>query len=180
MSDLSIPTEGLIFGSILFNDKLISEVELRSKLNNYLTDSIEFHHSFFPMANFYSKEMGNVADLKRFLLVSMSLRPRTALTWAKVWADRLEKNFSSLNQTRVLNLDIGFISLENVILATGKNFSHRVYLDHGIFADLTLFFEDKTFKTFPWTYPDYSNPEFINFFNFIRAFILRKINENNT
>ena len=42
------------------------------------------------------------------------------------------------------------------MLATGKNFSHRIYLDGGIYADLTLVYTGGGFQTLPWTYPDYA------------------------
>jgi hypothetical protein len=43
-----------------------------------------------------------------------------------------------------------------LVLATGKNFSHRVYLKDGIWADLTLMWQRKHWVDFPWTFPDYA------------------------
>ncbi|MBW1723631.1 MAG: DUF4416 family protein [Deltaproteobacteria bacterium] len=42
-----------------------------------------------------------------------------------------------------------------MILASTKNFSHRIYLKDGIWAELTLSYANGTFVTHPWTYPDY-------------------------
>jgi hypothetical protein len=58
-----------------------------------------------------------------------------------------------------VNLDPGLLTPENFILATGKNFSHRVYLGNGVFADLTLVYRNGGFHPLPWTYPDYASEE---------------------
>jgi hypothetical protein len=42
------------------------------------------------------------------------------------------------------------------VLATGKNYSHRIYIGKGIYADLTLIYTKGGFTTLPWTYPDYA------------------------
>ena len=62
----------------------------------------------------------------------------------------------SLGGRRLANLDPGYVARERLVLATGKNFSHRIYLDHGIYGDLTLIYSQGTFQTQPWTFPDYA------------------------
>ena len=44
-----------------------------------------------------------------------------------------------------------------MVLATTKGFAHRIYLGSGIFADLTLVYENGTYRGLEWTYPDYGN-----------------------
>ena len=60
---------------------------------------------------------------------------------------------------RSVNIDPGYMLLSRFILATGKEFSHRIYIGKGIYADLTLIYSRPGFKTLPWTYPDYTEPE---------------------
>ena len=58
--------------------------------------------------------------------------------------------------SRSVNLDPGLLSLENFILATGKNYSHRIYLRDGVFAEVTLIFGKKgVIRELPWSYRDY-------------------------
>jgi len=71
-------------------------------------------------------------------------------------------------ENRQVNIDPGYIGLERLILATGKNYVHRVYLSHGIYADLTLIFKKGSFRPLEWTYKDYANPEMISMFNNLR------------
>lgn len=175
MSDLNVPTPGLFFGSALFNKDLLSIEEIKKHWCNRFGDSVEFHHSFFPMKEYYSKQMGEATTLSRVLFASLQLEQRDKLIEHKVWADDLEKEKSQGLNLRPLNLDIGLLTLENVILATGKGFSHRIYLGRGVYADLNLQFENKTMKPLPWAYPDYSHSDFILFFNWMRGFLHKKI-----
>lgn len=62
--------------------------------------------------------------------------------------------------TRRVNLDPGLVTLERLVLASGKNFTHRVYLGSGIWADLTLIYNKKTgWVELPWTFPDYATED---------------------
>ena len=60
------------------------------------------------------------------------------------------------------------VALERLALATTKNYSHRVYLRDGIFAEVALIFRSGTFCPLGWTYPDYRTPLAIEFFNQVR------------
>ena len=105
----------------------------------------------FDRTDFYQKEMG--APLYRRFAVIGRLVPRDALAGAKKVAEELERRFSE-NGKRTLNIDPGLLTEENYILATGKNYSHRVYLRDGVFADLTLVYRKGEYQPLPWTYPD--------------------------
>jgi hypothetical protein len=77
----------------------------------------------------------------------------------KIWTNELENEFRISNSKRQVNIDPGYVSAERLVLATGKNNVHRIYLGQGVWADLTLIFEKGKFKTLPWTYPDYASAE---------------------
>ena len=49
----------------------------------------------------------------------------------------------------------GVLALGKFLLATTKDQAHRVYLRDGIFAEVTLRFQDGAFRPWPWTYADY-------------------------
>ena len=61
-----------------------------------------------------------------------------------------------------------FSALERFILATGKNFTHRIYLRNGIYADLTLIYQKGAYRALPWTYPDYLEPELLHYLRVLR------------
>jgi hypothetical protein len=115
----------------------------------------------FDRTEYYEREMG--APLHRRFVVMERLVPRDALADAKIGVEGLEREFS-VNGLRTLNLDPGLLTEENLLLATGKNYSHRVYLRDGVFADLALVYRKGEYRPLPWTYPDIATPE-------IRAFL---------
>lgn len=108
----------------------------------------------FDFTSYYEPEMG--APLFRRFIVFKDLIAQETLPDIKLLTNALEKSFLNINGKRHVNLDPGYLTLERFILATGKNFTHRVYLRDGIFADLTLIYTRGAFQTLPWTFPDYA------------------------
>lgn len=117
----------------------------------------------FDYTNYYEPEMG--APLFRRILAFKSLIAQEDLSAIKLETNRLEGDHTDHNQRRV-NIDPGYLLLERFVLATGKNFSHRIYIGSNIYADLTLTYSKGAFQTLPWTYPDYASTE-------IRQFLLQ-------
>ncbi|MDO8785210.1 MAG: DUF4416 family protein [Syntrophales bacterium] len=129
----------------------------------------------FNYTNYYVKEMGS-ALVRRFASFELLVRPES-LPEIKLWTNCIEDMFSA-NDKRSVNIDPGYISYAHIILATGKGYTHRPYLRGGIYADLTLVYTDRTFRSLPWTYPDYAEREVIEMFNKIRAKYVIQMKEN--
>jgi hypothetical protein len=108
----------------------------------------------FDYTNYYHAEMGENL-IRRFLAMEKLIQPE-ALPDIKLATNEIE-NKASLNSRRQVNIDPGYISKANLILATGKSYAHRPYLRDGIYADLTLVYQGKKFCSLPWTYPDYAD-----------------------
>ena len=72
----------------------------------------------------------------------------------KLSAIKMEKELS-LNGKRVVNIDPGFISKDKLLLASAKNHYHRIYLNKGIFLELTMAYYHKDWHALDWTYPDF-------------------------
>lgn len=115
----------------------------------------------FDKTGYYRREMGE--PLVRRFFVGGRPVARDTLPDIKVAAETIEREFTAEGR-RAVNIDPGLLTEENFVLATGKNFSHRVYLGNGVFADLTLVFREGEYRALPWTYPDYASGE-------IRAFL---------
>ena len=107
----------------------------------------------FTDTDYYTPEMG--PGLGRLLVSFSHLADPAQLADWKVFTNGLEDRFS-LGGRRLVNLDPGYVARERLVLATGKNFSHRLYLGHGIYGDLTLVWGRGAFQTLPWTFPDYA------------------------
>ena len=115
----------------------------------------------FTATDYYAREMGG--NLWRCLASFLHLASAAHLADWKVRTNLLEKRFS-LGGRRLVNLDPGYVARERLVLATGKNYAHRIYLGQGIYGDLTLLAGRGGFEALAWTYPDYAAgplPEFL-------------------
>lgn len=124
----------------------------------------------FDKTGYYRGEMGE--PLFRRFFVGCRPVERDALPGIKVGAETIERELAAGGR-RTVNIDPGLLSDENFILSTGKNFSHRVYLGDGVFADLTLVYRGGEYRPLPWTYPDYAAGETRDFLAEIREIFRR-------
>jgi hypothetical protein len=108
----------------------------------------------FDFTEYYAQEMG--APLHRRMLAYKGLVAQDRLPAFKHITNRIETELAVHDRRRV-NIDPGLLLPERFVLATGKNFTHRIYLGQGIYADLTLIYRQGGFQTLPWTYPDYAD-----------------------
>ena len=129
----------------------------------------------FDFTDYYSKEMGS--PLFRHFITFERLIPIPILPDIKRSTNHLEETYMTPHGDRRLNIDPGYICLEHVILATTKGYTHRPYLRDGIYADLTLIYQNKSFQPLEWTYPDYRQKGIIMLFNQFRKKYLEYLRE---
>lgn len=128
----------------------------------------------FDYTEYYCAEMGENL-VRRFLSMEELIRPET-LPDIKHAANNIEDKFIAGGQ-RLVNIDPGYICQAHLILATGKGYSHRPYLRDGIYADLTLMYQNKKFCCLPWTYPDYAAENQLLMFEKIRTRYLLQLKQ---
>jgi hypothetical protein len=115
----------------------------------------------FSHTPYYEKEMGN--DLKRcFVSFEEPISPGR-LRQCKLDSNRIEKEFLNDTGGRTINIDPGMIGLANLVLASTKNFAHRLYLGDGIYGEVSMIYTDGEFTSLGWTYPDYKTDEVVQF-----------------
>jgi hypothetical protein len=119
----------------------------------------------FKFTSYYDKELGS--GIRRWIWPFSRLLDRGRLAEVKRRTNELELDYAERGGRR-FNLDPGFLTLGNFVLATGKNNAHRIYLAHGIFAEVTLIYRSKSFQPLEWTYPDYADSKLIQILNKIR------------
>ncbi len=165
----------LIISALTNKDNLIEKVKVDlSKLYGEIEEVSE--KFIFNHTKYYESEMGQ--NLFRRFIVFKNLKDREHIADIKVQTNKIEEKYL-INGKRQINLDPGYISLENFILFTTKNYTHRIYLENGIYADLTLIFQNKNFQTLPWTYPDYSEEIIRNYLKNIRDKYREQLKEEN-
>ncbi len=106
----------------------------------------------FDYTDYYAGEMGG--PLFRRVVSFQQLVDPGDLPRIKRFTNEVESRLMEGGR-RTVNIDPGYLTRERLVLATGKNFTHRIYVGDGIYADLTLIYERGGFRTLPWTYPDY-------------------------
>jgi hypothetical protein len=128
----------------------------------------------FEHTDYYASEMGS--PLFRRLMAFRELIQPDTLADIKLLANDLEGQFSTHGK-RLVNIDPGYLLAERFVLATGKNYAHRIYLRAGIYADLTLIYRKSRFHQLDWTYPDYAGEAIIDFLVSVRDRYLRQLRE---
>ena len=119
----------------------------------------------FTFTTYYNDEMGT--PLFRRLVAFKQLIHQVSLADIKLFTNDLEDEHS-INGKRVINIDPGYLLQERFVLATGKNFTHRIHIGKGIYADLTLIYTKGGFELLPWTYPDYASENIMTFLKQVR------------
>ena len=157
-----------LFSGLIFKQKEILLSALKRIVEVF--GEIDFESDILPFnfTDYYEKEMGK--DLKRKFISISKLIPPDSLPDIKNKTNEIEKEFSHPDTgNRTINIDPGYLSVEKVVLATTKNYSHRPYLSSGIFVELTYLYKRESYRTIEWTYPDYRLPERIEMFNHLRS-----------
>jgi hypothetical protein len=124
----------------------------------------------FGWTNYYADEMGE-GLLRKFLAFERLIAPDGIAEIKRetnAMEDELTHRFAG-GPARPVNLDPGYLSLSKVILATTKDYSHRLYLGGGIYAEVTLHFHKGRYEPWEWTYPDYRSAEYGEFFTAARG-----------
>lgn len=156
----------LIVGIITDRQDIINSilrgVENRFGSIDFISGSIKFNHT-----DYYKEEMGE--NLFRKLISFEKLIKPETLSDIKLITNSIENEHLAEGGKRIVNIDPGYISLEKLVLATGKNFAHRIYLRNGIYADLTLVYKNGDFQPLEWTFPDYAGADIRMLLKGIRA-----------
>ena len=162
----------LVVGFIFKDTGLIQKVKkiLTNRFGEIDFESEQFN---FTYTDYYEKELGR--GLKKSFISFRKLIVPETLVDIKIFTNKVENKFS-LNKKRRINIDPGYVDLSKLVLATTKDYRHRIYLNRGIYEEVTLYYQNKTFNPCAWTYPDYKTKSYIEIFNRVRAIYNQQIN----
>lgn len=156
---------------------IFSQKQTLEKTQNLLAGKfgkIDYQSRIMPFrhTDYYRREFGE--GLKRKILGFKKLIPPENLARIKNTTNKIEQKLK-IGLNRSINIDPGYLNLSKLILATNKDYSHRIYLGKKVYAEVTLVYQGKTFCGWSWTYPDYRSPEYIELFNNIRNIYSQQI-----
>ena len=154
-----------LFIGLIYNQSSVLEKVKACLKKKFAEIDFESAPIAFAQTDYYEKEFGK--NLVKKIISFKKLINPAGLDKIKIFTNKIEEKFSQ-NQNREVNIDPGYLDLAKLILATTKDFSHRIYLNRGIYAEVTLCYQDKMFRPFVWTYPDYKTSEYNSIFSIIR------------
>jgi hypothetical protein len=154
----------LVIGFFL-KEKMVGIHVVKALVGKY--GSVDLASSWLPFnfTTYYNNEMGT--PLFRRLIAFKQLMHQVSLSEIKLFTNDLEHEYS-IDGKRMVNIDPGYLLHERFVLATGKNYSHRIHIGKGIYADLTLIYSKGRYESLPWTYPDYASENILTFLKQVR------------
>lgn len=158
----------LFIGMIAGNEELFS---LASGELERIFGKISHQSPVYPWnhSGYYEDEIGR--DLKRkFIFFGNPIMP-DRIADIKIGTNRIEELFSldeEGKRKRMINIDPGYMNMAKIVLATTKDFSHRIYLKDGIYSEVTLIYQGNSYRPLPYTFPDFRSDDYIGLFNSLR------------
>ena len=130
----------------------------------------------FEKTDYYKDQMGENI-LRQFVTIEKLIDPGR-LAKMKHKANAVEQKLAkqlNLDLYRPVNLDPGFIEPSKLVLASTKNFSHRIYIGKKMYAEVTLVFDKGIWTPLRYTFPDYKQQCYHDFFSNVRERLLEQL-----
>ena len=159
------PPHALLFTGILFSKKefFVSARDfLKERFGDIIMESPIIKWDF---SEYYQDELGK--PIYRKFLFFKNLIPQDGIATIKLVTNEIEK-LLSINGKRMVNLDPGYITTAKIVLASTKDYSHRIYLRDGIFAEVTLIYRGGRFVPHINTYKDFQDETYHQVFSLAR------------
>jgi hypothetical protein len=140
----------LIVGIIYSDKELFEEVKkvLEEKFSK-IEDSVSYDFNF---TKYYEDEMG--PNLKKDILIFEQEIKEEQLAEIKSYTNSLEDNYR-INNNRKINIDPGYLTKEELILASNKKSNYKAEIGKNIYSHLILRFENSKCVNTTRTYPGY-------------------------
>ncbi|MBU0757992.1 MAG: DUF4416 family protein [Nanoarchaeota archaeon] len=161
MAEPCFPEKAFLIIGIMYKSKRQYEMALEAlqkRFGKISTTSDEFE---FDFTKYYDSEMDR--NLKKIFVAFEEKIDISALPDIKLYTNSIEEGLTK-NRIRSVNLDPGYLTKNQLIVASAKSRPHRIYLGKGIYAHIMYFFRKDGVVTFRWTFPDYRKKENIEFF----------------
>ncbi len=178
MGETSQPTPVLLIVAIFSRyDEALAWAKTRC-VDGWGNVALESDQFAFEWTPYYEPSMGDNLR-KSFLAFEQPIDPgrlpelkQQTNSWEQEYAEQADHDV-----VRPLNLVPGYVTLGKLILASTKNHAHRIYLSNGIYAELTLQYRDKRWQKLPWTYPDYCQDDYHEFFKECRDYLRNRLRQ---
>ena len=130
----------------------------------------------FEQTDYYKEQTGEHI-LRQFVSIEKLIDPGK-LAKIKHRTNKLEQELAGKvgsELPRPINLDPGIIEPSKLVLATTKNYSHRIYIGQKMYAEVTLIYDKGHWRPFEYTYPDYRQQRYFDFFGKVRNRLVEQL-----
>ncbi len=154
MAKCSPPFPVKYFIAIMFHSPNVLKTTCEILITKWGSIDYTGEDHLFDVTNYYEPEMGT--PLLRRLISFENLMCPTVLIDMKLACNHIE-NELAINGKRTVNLDAGYLDHNKVLLASAKEAGQKVYLDKGIYADLSGRYKNGKYQPFEWSFPDFKD-----------------------
>jgi hypothetical protein len=161
-----------LFFAIMYHERAPIDAVLERLRSRFGRIEATFGPAPFSWTDYYAKEMG--ASLLKSYCCCERLIGREDLPAIKLWTNALEQEYATLGN-RTVNIDPGYLARDKLVLASTKDFYHRLYLGDGIYGEVTLHFRQGKYRYFSWTYPDFKEEKLQEFLMKERAGLIGEL-----
>lgn len=174
MGKIRNPEPALLFISTLYSNEDAFNHSRKILEENFGETSFISPSLTWDYSSYYKDEIG--WPLSRQFIFFKNLIDPGLLADIKLKTNEIEASLSSEGK-RSINLDPGYLTLSNVVLASTKNYAHRIYLGKGIYGEITLIYKDDIYKPHLFTYRDYQDRTHIEIFIKAREMLRKMLNQ---
>ena len=164
MARIQTPPPGQLIVSIIYShiDAVVDALKLLEKqFGRVRCETVDIPYS---CSDRYEEEMG--PKLVRRLFSFEKKVERDSLPEIKSVCRKIERQLSDQVGDyffRAANLDPGILTPDNLVMASNREYNHRIYLADGVFADIQLIWAHGQFTRLPWTNHDFCEDEVVDF-----------------
>lgn len=163
------PEKALLLVGALFSCETVYDEALYLLEQAFGEAAMETSQVKWGYSLYYRDELGDKI-FRRFIFFK-NLISQDAISSIKLATNEIENKLSK-NGKRKINLDPGYITPAKLVLASTKDYSHRIYLKDGIYSEVTLIFQNGRFVPHINTYNDYKDEKNIHLFHIARNMLI--------
>ena len=175
MGTATPPSKVRLFIAFLYNESAPIEEILRRLDDRFGDRQFSYGPVPFTWTDYYRSEMG--VSLKKLYFNYRDGITRDMLPAIKIFTNNVEQSSADGRGNRRVNIDPGYVARDKAVLATTKDFYHRLYLADGIFGEVTLHYRKGKFRYFSWTYPDFRDPGVMQFLERVRSPLVKELRD---
>jgi hypothetical protein len=161
----SEPIPVKLFCGVLYSDKSLMKKSRSSLIAKYGEIDYQGDQFNFEISGYYRPEMG-WPIFRQFCSFEKLISPNEIVR-IKIECNEIEDQLT-VDGNRKVNLDPGYMDYDKIVLASAKYNGQKIYLNFGIYADLTLRYEKGSYYPFPWSFPDFKSGQYNQTFLRIR------------